>query len=147
MFGNLEYPVTPGIPRISRISRISRTTSGVIRRHYQVYSKILNNNNSSNNNIPSNNIPSNNGIVTRTPEILIGIATIFKRCVCLPQIIKIIKTQSSRDVSALAFMILITGTMLQIPYYIKIKNKIDLVGNTIAICTDSIVLLLIYKYQ
>ena len=42
-----------------------------------------------NNHTPrNNNIPINNSLITRTPEILISIATVFKRCVCLPQIIK-----------------------------------------------------------
>ena len=79
---------------------------------------------------------------------LIGImATIFAVSSSIPQIVKSIKTRKTDDVSIWLVIVLIIGLSLWVVYGIGINDLVIIIANSIAVCINTILLLLKIKYS
>ena len=79
---------------------------------------------------------------------LIGImATVFAVSSSIPQIIKSIKTRKTDDVSIWLVIVLIIGLSLWVVYGIGINDLVIIIANSIAVCINTILLLLKIKYS
>lgn len=72
---------------------------------------------------------------------LIGyVATILIAISSLPQVIKTIKTRSTKGISLLMFIILFVGNVLWMTYGIVLKNLPMIVGNAVSIVLYAIMI-------
>jgi len=65
----------------------------------------------------------------------------------IPQIIKIYKTKSAKDISLVALLQFTLGIFLWILYGIYLKDAIIIVANSVSLSTLFIALILYYKYK
>ena len=65
----------------------------------------------------------------------------------IPQIIKIIKTKSAKDVSLITLLQLFLGVSLWIVYGIHLKDSIIIIANSVTILTLIILLCLYCNYR
>lgn len=65
----------------------------------------------------------------------------------LPQIIKIYKTKSAKDISLFALLQFTLGIFLWILYGIHLRDPIIITANTVSISTLFIALILYFKYK
>lgn len=80
-------------------------------------------------------------------EILMSIGAIIIVLSWFPQMIKLLRTKSSRDISIPFLIIIITGTLLLIPHSIIINDIYFTLLNSCAATAAFIVLLLSIKYR
>ena len=79
---------------------------------------------------------------------LIGImATVFAVSSSIPQIIKSIKTRKTDDVSIWLVIVLIIGLSLWVVYGIGINDLVIIIANSIAVCINTVLLILKIKYS
>ena len=79
---------------------------------------------------------------------LIGImATVFAVSSSIPQIIKSIRTRKTDDVSIWLVIVLIIGLSLWVVYGIGINDLVIIIANSIAVCINTILLILKIKYS
>jgi len=64
----------------------------------------------------------------------------------LPQVIKILKTKRTRDISLLMYIVLIVGLFLWLIYGLAIKDLPLIVANTITFSLAAVVLILKLKH-
>jgi len=64
----------------------------------------------------------------------------------IPQIIKVIKTKSAKDVSLLTILQLSLGVSLWIIYGINLRNTIIIIANSVTLTTLIILLFLYFNY-
>jgi len=64
----------------------------------------------------------------------------------VPQIIKVIKTKSAKDVSLVTLVQLSLGVILWIAYGIHLKDAIIIIANSITLVTMVVLLGLYFKY-
>jgi len=64
----------------------------------------------------------------------------------VPQIFKIIKTKSAKDVSVLTILQLTLGVCLWLAYGIYLKNSIIILANAVTLVTLAIILFLYFNY-
>ena len=65
----------------------------------------------------------------------------------LPQIGKIIKTKSARDISLVTALQLMAGVLLWILYGVHLKDIIIIVANAVTLSTLIVILILMAKYK
>ncbi len=65
----------------------------------------------------------------------------------IPQIIKIYKTKSAKDISLIALLQFTLGIALWILYGIHLKDVIIIVANAVSVSTLFIALILYFKYK
>lgn len=65
----------------------------------------------------------------------------------IPQIIKIYKTKSAKDISLFALLEFTLGIFLWILYGVHLKDPIIIVANAVSISTLFIALILYFKYK
>ncbi len=65
----------------------------------------------------------------------------------IPQIIKIYKTKSAKDISLIALLQFTLGIFLWILYGIHLRDVIIIVANTVSVSTLFIALILYFKYK
>ncbi len=65
----------------------------------------------------------------------------------IPQIIKIYKTKSAKDISLFALLQFTLGISLWILYGIHLKDAIIIVANAVSVSTLFIALILYFKYK
>ncbi len=65
----------------------------------------------------------------------------------IPQIIKILKTKSARDVSPITLFQLSTGVLLWIAYGIHLRDAIIIIANSVTLVTLIILLYLYRNYR
>ena len=65
----------------------------------------------------------------------------------IPQIIKIYKTKSAKDISLVALLQFTLGIFLWILYGIYLKDAIIIVANSVSLSTLFIALILYFKYK
>ncbi len=65
----------------------------------------------------------------------------------IPQIIKIYKTKSAKDISLFALLQFTLGIFLWILYGIHLKDVIIIIANTVSVSTLFIALVLYFKYK
>ena len=65
----------------------------------------------------------------------------------LPQIIKILRVKSVKDVSLLALLQFSVGISLWIVYGVYLKNSIVIIANIVSLSTLIILLLLYFRYR
>ncbi|MCX6818873.1 MAG: PQ-loop domain-containing transporter [Candidatus Aenigmarchaeota archaeon] len=80
-------------------------------------------------------------------ELLMSIGAIIIVVSWLPQMIKLLRTKSSKDISIPFLAIIITGTLLIIPHSIIINDIYFTLLNSCAASIAFIVLLLAIKYR
>ncbi len=80
-------------------------------------------------------------------ELLMAIGAIIIVVSWLPQMIKLLRTKSSKDISIPFLAIIITGTVLLIPHSIIINDIYFTLLNSCAASIAFIVLLLATKYR
>lgn len=65
----------------------------------------------------------------------------------IPQIIKIYKTKSAKDISLIALLQFTMGISLWILYGIHLRDAIIIVANTVSVSTLFIALILYFRYK
>lgn len=65
----------------------------------------------------------------------------------VPQIIKIYKTKSVKDISIVALLEFSIGIFLWVLYGIHLKNSVIILANTVSLSTLIIALILYFKYK
>lgn len=65
----------------------------------------------------------------------------------IPQIIKVIRTKSAKDVSAITVLQLSLGVTLWIAYGIHLKDAVIIVANSITLCSIIVLYLLYLRYK
>lgn len=79
--------------------------------------------------------------------IIVGLsAAVLTMFSFIPQIIKVSKTKSAKDVSLVTLIQLSVGVSLWIAYGIHLKDKIIIMANTITLITLIILLFLYFNY-
>lgn len=79
---------------------------------------------------------------------IIGVtAASLTMCGFIPQIIKIYKTKSAKDISLFALLEFTLGIFLWIIYGIHLRDVIIIVANTVSLSTLFIALVLYFKYK
>ncbi|RJO63995.1 MAG: hypothetical protein C4540_05420 [Candidatus Omnitrophota bacterium] len=65
----------------------------------------------------------------------------------IPQIIKVVRTKSAKDVSAITVLQLSFGVTLWIAYGIHLKDAVIIVANSITLCSTIVLYLLYLRYK
>ncbi len=65
----------------------------------------------------------------------------------LPQIGKIIKTKSARDISLVTALQLMAGVLLWILYGVHLNDSIIIVANSVTLATLIVILILMVRYK
>jgi MtN3 and saliva related transmembrane protein len=65
----------------------------------------------------------------------------------LPQIVKVLKTRSAKDVSLFMLLQLSLGVFLWVLYGIHLKNVIIIAANSVTLASLIVLLVLYYRYK
>lgn len=80
-----------------------------------------------------------------TTDIIGFFAATLTTIAYLPQLIRIIKTRSTKDVSLLMYLVMLTGVVLWLVYGIQIGSKPVIVANTIT--TIFVATIMVFKLR
>jgi MtN3 and saliva related transmembrane protein len=75
------------------------------------------------------------------------VAAVFTTSGFLPQVYKIFRTKSTKDISFAMYMVLAIGTLLWLLYGIMIKELPIIVANSISLSLISAIIVLKVKYK
>lgn len=79
---------------------------------------------------------------------VIGVIAAFLTTGCyLPQVIKVIKTKSTHDISLLMFIIFCFGIIMWFVYGLMLQSISLIIGNIITFCLAMIILVYKIKYK
>jgi len=79
---------------------------------------------------------------------IIGLcAAVLTMFAFIPQIVKVLKTKSAKDVSVITLLQLSLGVSLWIVYGIHLKDAIIIIANSITLITLIIILCLYFNYE
>jgi MtN3 and saliva related transmembrane protein len=81
-----------------------------------------------------------------TLAILASFAGIFMGLSSIPQLIKIYKLKSAKDISAVAHIIIVTGASIWMLYGIELGDFPIIASNLVGIVTNGMILYGCYKY-
>lgn len=79
-------------------------------------------------------------------SILATVVGVFMALATLPQILKIYKRKSAKDISAITYAIIGTGAFVWVLYGLEIKNFAIILSNSIGTVTSTVVLIEYYFY-
>ena len=65
----------------------------------------------------------------------------------LPQVIKIYKTKSVKDISLLTILLFTLGIFLWLVYGLHLKNAVIILANSVTLLTLIVALVLFFKYR
>ncbi|MCU0666120.1 MAG: SemiSWEET transporter [Candidatus Omnitrophica bacterium] len=79
---------------------------------------------------------------------IVGIsAAVLTSAAFLPQIVKVVRTQSSRDLSLITLLEFMAGVFLWLLYGLHLKNAIIICANGFTLVSIFIIIALYFKYR